>query len=438
MGHLDNIGTFDTHKLMVLSYYVSLENGMGMPTLFTGPPGATKTHEVGKFAREMGVPFVHISPSQRGEGFFGAAPCRGMDGDDAVLDFPPPREIIQLHRAQRGIILVDELRTAPRAVRPALLGIILERRFGALHMNHGIRVFGASNSALDSSGNGAPLDAPTANRFCHVNMQDPTLEQASAYWADCSKPRTYARDARKVSEEKYMYSQSVEEDIRSLRIKMAPKASALVANFLRSTNGAWRHAKDFAHHGPLRAQPKTGSPDCDGGWGSPRSWSSVFELVVTALSLADISQKQSTVHGHRFETDLAMMREFAVMFDGLVGPLSTAFLAQISGLNIIEPTDWLDGKEKLTEDDSPDRIYATFQAGSAYLVGASADKKQANETRRRAEVFFSLAERFPSDLVYGPMQNIGGNDSTRDLTTGPAASRAMAKFNILKGMTAGR
>lgn len=431
--------TFDTRKLMVLSYYAALENGRGMPTLFTGPPGGTKTHEIGRFAQELGVPFVHISPSQRGEGFFGAAPCRGMDGDDAVLDFPPPREILELHRAKRGIILVDELRTAPRAVRPALLGIVLERRFGALHMDPGIRVFAASNSALDSSGNGAPLDAPTANRFCHVNMQDPTLDQATAYWSSCSKPRSYERTSKRAVAEKLKYSAGVEAEVDDYRIKVAPKASALIANFLRSTAGVWKSPIELAHQGPLRAQPKTGSPHCDGGWASPRSWSSVFELTITALSLAEISRRHGNVHGFKFESDLAAMREFAVMFDGLVGPLSSAFLAQIAGFNIIEPTDWLDGKEQLTQDDGPDRVYATFQAGSAFLVASSANSSKLSNAdaallKRRIEVFCDLANRFPPDLVYAPLQNIVADAASGALVQGAAATRVLTRFNVMKSL----
>lgn len=428
---------FDLHKIFTLAYYVALPNGRGLPTLLTGAPGSTKTHEVEALAKSLGVPFVHISPSQRGDGYFGAAPCRGEDDGLNVLDFPPPREIVKLHKQGSGIILIDELRTAPRNVRPALLGILMERRFGELKLHEGIRVFAASNSADESSGNGAPLDAPTANRFCHIPMKDPSLQDAASYWARSAKPRNYKPEATKKVNDKVKYSQHVEEELDALRGKFLPKASAMVLSYLRNTNGVWATAKKYAHVGPLRAQPLSSDPASDGGWGSPRSWSSVVELLTTYMSLAHLSKKEGNVHGHTYPADFSESPELLMMIDGLVGPVSTVFATASMNLNIIDAVDWLDGNEKLVKEDSPDRVFATFQTGASFLVGCADNEPtdaQKKVLARRADVFFGIADQFPMDLVYPAVQTIVGqsNSPTRQmLSDTPQAKRFLSKSTTL-------
>jgi len=428
---------YDLQRIFCLAFNVALPNGRGLPTLLTGAPGSTKTHEVEAYAKAMGVPFIHISPSQRGDGYFGAAPCRGEYNGMNVLDFPPPREIVTMHEQGHGIILIDELRTAPRNVRPALLGILMERRFGELKLHQGIRVFAASNSADESSGNGAPLDAPTANRFCHISMKDPSLQDAASYWARSAAPRTYKTEPKKLIADKIKYTMHVEAELDALRGKYLPRAAAMVLSYLRNTNGVWTTAKKYAHVGALRAQPMSSDPASDGGWGSPRSWSSVVELLTTYMSLADLSKREGNVHGHTFVPDFTESPELLAMIDGLVGPVSTVFAAASMNLNIIDAADWLDGKEKLVKEDSPDRVFATFQTGATFLIGAAENEPtdaQKKVLARRADVFFGVADQFPMDLVYPAVQTVVGqsNNATKMmLSDTPQARRFLSKSTTL-------
>lgn len=432
-----NVAKHDLHKLLTISYYVADTDGRGLPLLMTGPPGSTKTFEVGNYARTLGVPFVHISPSQRGDGYFGAAPCRGELDGIPVLNFPPPAEIVKLHQGGAGIILIDELRTAPRNVRPALLGIIQERRFGELQLHPGIRVFAASNSADESSGNGAPLDVPTANRFCHIAMQDPSLQDAASYYAKITKPRTYKSEPAKSVKEKLAISKTIEEKLDGLRPKFMPVASSMVLSFLRNTNGVWNTCKKYAHTGALRAQPIASDPASDGGWGSPRSWSKVVELLCTYMSLAHLCKKEGPIHGHTFVPDFSECPEVLSMIDGLVGPVSTIFAAASSNLNIIDAASWLDGEEMLVKEDSPDRIFATFQSGATFLVGAAEGSPNEVEKKailRRADVFFGLAEQFPMDLVWPAVETIvsqNGNALVQALSKTPQGNRFLSKHMTL-------
>jgi hypothetical protein len=423
----------DLSKILTISFFVADNDGRGLPLLMTGPPGGAKTYEIAAYARAMGVPFVHISPSQRGDGYFGAAPCRGELDGIPVLNFPPPAEIVKLHQQGAGIILVDELRTAPRNVRPALLGIIQERRFGELHLHQGIRVFACSNSADESSGNGAPLDPPTANRFCHISMQDPTIQDAANFYARIAKPRTYRPESEKMTAEKLAASRDIEAKLDALRPKYLPKAAAMVLSFLRNTNGTWKTCKKYAHVGELRAQPLASDPNSDGGWGSPRSWSKVVELLTTYMSMAALTKKEGPIMGHTFVPDFSECPELLTMIDGLVGPVSTVFSAASAGLNIIDAEQWLDGKEMLVKEDSNDRVFATFQAGATFLVGAADNEPTAAEKAvlvRRADVFFGLAGEFPMDVVWPACETIVGQTSggARDiLSKTPAANRFLSK-----------
>lgn len=429
-----NLANTQNHrKLFTLAFFVTLPGGRGLPLLINGPPGATKTYEVERFAQEMGVTFVHVSPSQRGEGYFGAAPCRGEYKGEQVLDFPPPREIVDLDDEGAGLILVDELRTSPRSVRPALLGIINERRFGQKKLKAGIRIMAASNSASESSGAAAPLDPATANRFCHTSMEDPTVEEAATYFANCVGPRDYApvppiemkaRNAERIR---------IEEELNKLRPKIAPIAAAMITAFLRSTSGTWTTCKTYEHKSELRAQPTVSDPASDGPWGSPRTWAMAFELLVTHLSLAELCRGGQKVFGHTFAADLSTDLEFQTAFDGLVGPMSQAFCAAVSGYNIIQPEEWLDGKSKLVDGDSSDRIYATFSAGAAWLIGQAAgaskmSQKEAQLLSKRAETFFALSAAFSRDLTYGATLRTIECKDARVLTSGKIATQVLSEF----------
>jgi len=126
-----------------------------------------------------------------------------------------------------------------------------------------------------------------------------------------------------------------------------------------------------------------------------------------------------------------------MMIDGLVGPVSTVFATASMNLNIIDAVDWLDGNEKLVKEDSPDRVFATFQTGASFLVGCADNEPtdaQKKVLARRADVFFGIADQFPMDLVYPAVQTIVGqsNSPTRQmLSDTPQAKRFLSKSTTL-------
>ena len=134
-------------KLAFIAWFTPVSGGWGLPLLWTGSPGLAKTAKNKGWAKHFLSPFLHLSPGQKGDGYFGVVPVpyTNKHGRD-VLKFPINDDIDRLIEVGHGLILADELRSAPGIVRPALLGLFQERVFGDEQLPVGIRVWAASNA----------------------------------------------------------------------------------------------------------------------------------------------------------------------------------------------------------------------------------------------------------------------------------------------------
>jgi hypothetical protein len=88
------------------------------------------------------------------------------DGGTGVT-LAAPRWAERLVDAERGVLFLDEVSTAPPAVQAALLRVVLERAVGDLALPDGIAVIAAANPP-DQAADGWDLAAALANRFCHL------------------------------------------------------------------------------------------------------------------------------------------------------------------------------------------------------------------------------------------------------------------------------
>lgn len=164
-------------EALKIVYFTPADNGWGVPVHLEGMPGVAKTAILTALAREYGVPIWHLNPTQKGEGAFGVVPVPTFDNDGvSLLDFPSNRRIREMQKLGRGIIFFDELNSAPRSLRPALLGTLQERVFGDEELAPGIRMFAASNP-VGIGTNAMPMSAPEANRFCHVPWASPNQKE---------------------------------------------------------------------------------------------------------------------------------------------------------------------------------------------------------------------------------------------------------------------
>lgn len=147
-----------------------------VPVLLWGGPGTGKTSTVLALAADAGLPCEVVIASIREPSDFAGLPLVQPDGVSVVL--APPRWAERLAAAGDGILLLDELSTAPPAVQAALLRVVLERAVGDLQLPEGVVVVAAANPA-DEAAHGWNLAAPLANRFCHLDWAIDAAE-----WAD--------------------------------------------------------------------------------------------------------------------------------------------------------------------------------------------------------------------------------------------------------------
>ncbi len=101
--------------------------------VIVGPPGIGKSQRVKKLGAELfgdGMTEV-LSPGERGEGAFGVVPVPNGDG---YLHYPAPDWVKRFAESGRGLVFVDEINTAPPALQPALLGLILDGRIGGCQL----------------------------------------------------------------------------------------------------------------------------------------------------------------------------------------------------------------------------------------------------------------------------------------------------------------
>ena len=219
--------------------------GWGLPILVTGAPGEGKSSVAAAVCEATSMPYVLLSPGETGEAYFGAVPA--VTG--GVIDYPRPGWTDEV--AVGGAVIVDEIRTAPIIIRPALLGLTLDRRVGGHSLGRDVAVIALSNSAEDSP-NGLPLDPPQANRFVHISWGEMTGAETGAVVC-----RQLTSGGRVVPEGGSSWVALRKEMLERAPAVMA-EVGAMIEQFL-AENQQW-----------ARRRPAEG--EGDGPWPSPRSW----------------------------------------------------------------------------------------------------------------------------------------------------------------------
>jgi MoxR-like ATPase len=136
----------------------------GIPVLLWGGPGTGKSSVVRALAEAMDWPCAVVIASIREPSDFAGLPVVG----DNEVRFAPPKWAKDLSEADRGILFLDEISTAPPAVQAALLRVVLERFVGDLPLPPGVAVVAAANPP-EQTLDGWDLSPPLANRFCHLD-----------------------------------------------------------------------------------------------------------------------------------------------------------------------------------------------------------------------------------------------------------------------------
>jgi hypothetical protein len=142
-----------------------------VPVLMWSDPGMGKSSVVRALAGADQVPVETLIGSQREPVDIAGWPMV----DDGVVRLALPDWAKTLIDADGGYLLMDELTTCSSSVQAAMLTVIQERMVGRVRLPDAVRIVAAANPP-DRSAGGHDLDAPTANRFLHIDFE-PTAEE---------------------------------------------------------------------------------------------------------------------------------------------------------------------------------------------------------------------------------------------------------------------
>jgi len=372
------------HDLIArVAWYTPTNDGWGAPILWTGAAGGTKTGHHFGWARQFSSPFIHASPGAKGEAWFGATPVPDKaDDGQLVMTFPSNVSIHQMITLGRGLILVDELRSAPTTTLTALLSIFQEREVGDDRLPPGVRVFAASNSAREAV-NGRKLSAPAANRCCHIGWRDPTSDEMLAYsLSSASSPAFMTHEPIDFSD--YNEQERLENAILAARRTEFPLASSAVFSYTARVKNS--HGESV-----LRDQPPLGSDASDGPWASPRSWYNTACTLFAyrqCLKLGIIPTPMDDNGRVLREADHPVLR---AMVEGFVGTGNGgAFLEWLVEQDIPDYAAWLDGKitVKFEHGLRDDRTFTIMRGAAAHIL--LLDK--GSDRLRRTRAFWRVAK----------------------------------------------
>ncbi|MFE0403101.1 AAA family ATPase [Streptomyces nigra] len=217
-----------------------------LPVLLWGEPGIGKTAALTQLAASLDLPLTTVIASVHEPTDFSGLPIVGDDPAVRGVPMAPPQWAVELVRAGRGLLFLDELSTATPAVQAALLRVVLERKVGALQLPPGVRIVAAANPRA-SAADGWELSPPLANRFVHlywVHDKDVVVRGLGGVWPRAELPHL---DSGRLAE----------------AVALARRA---VCGFLE--------ARPTLIHRLPNSETRRG-----GAWPSPRSWEAALTLL---------------------------------------------------------------------------------------------------------------------------------------------------------------
>ena len=151
-----------------------------VPTLIMGDPGIGKTSYIYALGKAMGAHTEVVIAGLREPSDFLGLPVQSPDGS---VKMAPPAWAHRLAATEKmGLLILDEITTAPPAVQAALLRVVLERVVGELELPPHVRVVAIANAA-DQVG-GWELSLPLSNRFFHISAEAPSVKEWTTGFQD--------------------------------------------------------------------------------------------------------------------------------------------------------------------------------------------------------------------------------------------------------------
>jgi hypothetical protein len=154
------------------SEILGLAQGHHTPAMLWGPPGVGKSQMVAQAAESQGIPLIDIRLSQLEPSDLRGIPFRVGDWVEWAVPAMLPNES---RHGPQGVLLLDEVTSAPPSVSAAAYQLILDRRLGEYRVPAGWAIVAAGNRQGDR-GVTYTMPAPLANRFSHyevdINVDD--------------------------------------------------------------------------------------------------------------------------------------------------------------------------------------------------------------------------------------------------------------------------
>lgn len=167
----------------------------GAPVIYWGLPSTAKSDGIDQAAIEACLQCETIYPGQQQpEDFSGVLfPSASGPTVECLLE-----GVRRLNALGRGVVFLDEINNASKATEGAMLGFIQKRIIAGKPLAPGIRMIAAANPPKWSV-NGFQLAPATANRFCHLQVKCPPLDNYINYLLDeYSKPKFSAHQTEDI------------------------------------------------------------------------------------------------------------------------------------------------------------------------------------------------------------------------------------------------
>ena len=264
----------DLTKLLTTALMVPMGNisqdpkncKMGLPVILWGPPGIGKSQRVEQASYSLGLPVETIVPSTRAPEDVSGVLVPDGKGNAKLHSLLPGIE--RLIEDKHGVLFLDELSCARKAVQDAFLMVVLERRVGDQRLPPGVRILAAANDTKDMDG-GWELTPPMANRLCHINVEAPTWKD----WIQWRKGESQEEDAP--------VPKNLMKQLQNSWDSTTRRINNLMHGFLNSTQGT----------SLLNQMPSEESPDRNKAWPSSRSW----DAALRAYTTCEIMKSDETI-----------------------------------------------------------------------------------------------------------------------------------------------
>jgi hypothetical protein len=360
-------------------------DGWGYPGFVWGPPGVGKTKMVAATSKKAGLPYVRLSPAERGEGQFGVVPVPRETEHGLRLIYPAPDWADEVEGG--GVVFVDEFNLGGYALQAPMLGLIQLRTLGAHKFDSRVRMLAAANEAADAPG-AVDLANSIANRFAHFRYEGLDAESWAAgllIGFRFGDNGTAGLDARRE-----------EARVTAAWPEAYGKAAAIIGAFVSRRPDLFQ------------VKPARGSKVL--AWPSKRTWEAA------ALALAS-----SFVHGlSEVDTDAYLT--------AIVGIDAVAELATFrAALDLPSAPDLLDGKVSWKHDPNrPDRTNVVLGSVAGFLHGSPvSDKARAPRAERAWELIGEVMAQ-AADLAVPAAETLFQARLTYPTVQSPTARKVQA------------